>query len=100
MNTQLPGQMSIMDVLSDLEAQRKVVRWGLCKEVAILDHKCDKLPEGMRFYKFRIEATPRDQHAFITEGRYEHEVVCPYCGRHVVYVFANTQFAGKKRYPC
>jgi hypothetical protein len=85
---QIPGQLDLVTELENL-TQRKVVRWTLPKEEAIFDHKCDKLPEGMKFHKFKITSTLEEQHAFRTEGRYEREVVCPYCGRHIVYVFTN-----------
>ena len=85
---QLEGQMSIDDAL----VTRKVVRWTACKETSIWDHKCDQLPEGMQFHKFHIDNTPEEKQAFNSEGFYEREVVCPYCGKHVVYVFTNMLF--------
>lgn len=93
---QIPGQLDMVEELST-EVERKVVRWSLYKEVSIWDHKCDKLPPGVMFHKFKIENTPEERHAFISEGRYEREVVCPYCGKHIVYVFTNIRLAGKPR---
>jgi hypothetical protein len=87
---QLPGQMSIMDVI--VEPVRKVVRWEECREISIFDHKCDMLPRGMRFYKFRILSTSAERERFSERGVYEREVVCPYCGKHVIYEFTNVLF--------
>lgn len=91
MTIPVPGEA----VVPDPNAERKVVRWSLWKEVSIWDHRCDKLPEGVKFHKFRIQNTPDEQHAFISVGRYEREVVCPYCGKHIVYVFTNVRRSGK-----
>jgi hypothetical protein len=76
------------------EIVRKVVRWNLWKEVSVFDHKCDKLPAGMKFHKFKIKNTVEEQHAFTSEGGYSREVVCPYCGMRTVYYFKNIRKSG------
>lgn len=68
----------------------------LWKMVYVVDHKCDHLPEGVKFHKFKVETTVEDRRMFARDGEFVRMVVCPYCGQHVELHFVNTRKTAKK----
>lgn len=69
----------------------KTIRWNQFVPRASFDHQCSKLPESMKFHKFKFELTADQRRAFGKKKQLELRVTCPHCGAICVYDVVNTR---------